>query len=169
MSSDNHQPDQILGHGHEADGIEEYDNKLPTWWLGLFYLTIVYGIWVVLDWHFISPRSLAADYDAEVAAAVAAMPPAVKPIPVIVDDAHIAAGKAVFATNCVSCHGEKAEGKIGPNLTDATWIHGGKLEEIENTVFNGVVAKGMLAWGPILGPEKVADVTAYVHSLGGGQ
>jgi cytochrome c oxidase cbb3-type subunit 3 len=96
------------------------------------------------------------------------MPPAPKPIPVIIDAAHIAAGKAVFAANCVSCHGEKAEGKIGPSLTDTTWIHGGKVDEIQMLVFNGVAAKGMIAWGPILGPEKVADVTAYVHSLGGG-
>ena len=168
MSSANHRPDQIIGHGHEADGIEEYDNKLPAWWLGLFYLTIAFAVWVFVDWHVITPRSLAGDYDTEVAAAIAAMPPAPTPIPVIIDAAHIAAGQAVFAANCVSCHGEKAEGKIGPSLTDTTWIHGGKVEEIEMLVFNGFVAKGMIAWGPILGPEKVADVTAYVHSLGGG-
>jgi cytochrome c oxidase cbb3-type subunit 3 len=165
----NEPQDTILGHGSESDGIEEYDNRLPSWWVGLFYATIAIGVWVFVDWHIVTPRSLAGEYDTEVAAALAAMPPAAKPVAVVVDAGHIAAGKDVFSKNCVSCHGEKAEGKIGPDLTDATWIHGGKPEEIGNTVFYGVPAKGMLSWGPILGPQAVADVSAYIHSLGGGQ
>ena len=54
------------------------------------------------------------------------------------------------------------KGGIGPNLLDTIWIHGGKPEEILHTITVGVPEKGMLTWGPILGPEKVAQVAAYV-------
>ena len=39
MASDK---DKVLGHGVEADGIEEYDNQLPLWWLGLFAFTVAF-------------------------------------------------------------------------------------------------------------------------------
>ena len=55
------------------------------------------------------------------------------------------------------------------DLTDATWIHGGTLADIQNVVTVGVPEKGMLTWGPILGPDKIAKVSAFVHSAGGGQ
>jgi cytochrome c oxidase cbb3-type subunit 3 len=55
-------------------------------------------------------------------------------------------------------------GGIGPNLLDTVWIHGGSPEEIRHTIDAGVPAKGMLTWGPILGPEKVAAVASYVVS-----
>lgn len=75
-------------------------------------------------------------------------------------------GGAIYATHCASCHGAQAEGGIGPNLKDAEWIHGGGFAEILKTVVDGVPEKGMLTWGPVLGPEKCAQVAAYVHGLG---
>ena len=30
--------------GHEWDGIEEYNNPLPRWWLHMFILTIVFAV-----------------------------------------------------------------------------------------------------------------------------
>jgi cytochrome c oxidase cbb3-type subunit III len=159
--------DRILGHGHEADGIEEYDNKLPTWWLGLFYACIVWGIGYAVHYHFVGLRSQAGEHEAELVAAAERWP--VKEVVAVAAGGDTSAGKEVFATNCVGCHGPTAQGGIGPNLTDSTWIHGGKLQEIQATISNGVPPKGMLAWGPILGPEKVGQVAAYVHSLGGGQ
>lgn len=52
----------------------------------------------------------------------------------------IAAGKAVFAANCASCHGDDAKGNIemgAPNLTDSLWIYGGDAQAIETTVWGG--------------------------------
>jgi cytochrome c oxidase cbb3-type subunit 3 len=69
----------------------------------------------------------------------------------------------------VACHAADGTGNIGPNLTDATWIHGGTPDEINNTVFFGVEGRGMIGWGPVLGAQEVASLAAYVHSLGGGQ
>ena len=65
------------------------------------------------------------------------------------------------------CHGPQGQGLIGPNLTDTSWIHGGKLSEIKNTIENGVLDKGMLAWKGVLSPDEINNVVAYVHSLKG--
>ena len=67
--SDKYVPDQILGHSDEADGIEEYDNALPAWWLGLFAFTVVFGVLYTVDYHFISQRSQVKEYAAELEAA----------------------------------------------------------------------------------------------------
>ncbi len=165
----------LLGHGAENDGIEEYDNPLPTWWLGLFYFTIVWGAVYGVHYHFIGGRSQAGEYDAEVAAFEASKPKTVATGPVSGPDA-AAAGLAIFDANCVACHGPGGKGldaagnkSIGPDLTDATWIHGGTLADIEKTITVGVPDKGMITWGPVLGEEKIKQVAAYVHAAGGGQ
>ena len=78
--------------------------------------------------------------------------------------AAIEAGEDVYKANCVACHGAELQGGIGPNLVDSTWIHGGKPDEIVATITNGVAAKGMPTWGPILGNEKIGEVAAYIIS-----
>jgi cytochrome c oxidase cbb3-type subunit 3 len=162
--------DQILGHSDEADGIEEYDNALPTWWLGLLYVCILFAAVYSLDYHFLRPRSEAGELEAAVAARPKPAAAAGGGAAALANDAAaIEAGKAIFQANCVACHGADMHGGVGPNLTDTTWIHGGKIDEIEHTITVGVPEKGMLTWGPILGPEKIAQVAAFVHSSGGGQ
>jgi cytochrome c oxidase cbb3-type subunit 3 len=159
--------DKVLGHSDESDGIEEYDNKLPAWWLGLFFFSVVFGVVYAADYHFVSERSYAKELDAailsrpkpKVAVASVAMAGPADP----------EAGKAIFTQNCVACHGADLKGGVGPDLTDAVWIHGGTLANITNVITVGVPEKGMLTWGPILGAEKISQVAAYVHAAGGGQ
>ena len=158
-------PDRVLGHGAEADGIEEYDNPLPDWWLGLFWLTILFAFGYTLHYHWLGGRSQVKELAAEMAAAEQRWPQASGPAELVVTEALAEAGEQVFKTNCVGCHGKEAEGGIGPNLKDGEWIHGGQPSQILNTVTTGVAAKGMPAWGPILGPEKTRQVAAYVASL----
>jgi cytochrome c oxidase cbb3-type subunit 3 len=160
--------DRILGHGNENDGIEEYDNPLPAWWVGLFALTVVWGVAYAVEYHLVSHRSEAATWAAEVAAAKAAMPSAPAAIAEAPTPEMVKAGKAIFDANCVGCHGTDLRGGVGPDLTDAVWIHGGSYAEIRDTINNGVPEKGMITWGPILGPAKVAEVAAFVHAAGGG-
>lgn len=156
--------DQILGHGDECDGIEEYDNKLPAWWLGLFYFGIIFGIGYTVHYHMIADRSQAGEYDAEVAAAAVTWPAPSAEELLAATPEDIEKGAEIYASTCVGCHGADLTGGIGPNLTDAEWIHGSSLEDINKTVTDGVPDKGMLAWGPILGPQKVAQVSAFIHS-----
>ncbi|MDP2307285.1 MAG: c-type cytochrome [Pseudomonadota bacterium] len=157
--------DRVLGHADEADGIEEYDNSLPTWWVGLFYCCIVFAAVYGADYHFLRSRSSASEMEQ----AIVARPKVEQTTAAAVGPEAIAAGKSVYDTNCVACHGAALEGGVGPNLADTTWIHGGTLSAIQNTISVGVPEKGMLTWGPILGPEKVAQVAAFVHAQGGGQ
>ncbi|MCB9683779.1 MAG: c-type cytochrome [Alphaproteobacteria bacterium] len=152
---------RLLGHAEENDGIEEYDNALPDWWLGLFIFTIIWGIGYAVEYHFVSGRSQAGYYEAEMVAAAEKWPES-KPQALAFDDATVAAGKEIFGQQCASCHGAALTGGIGPNLVDATWIHGGEPEQIRATITNGVPEKGMPTWGPILGPDKIAKVAAYV-------
>ncbi|MED5369402.1 MAG: cbb3-type cytochrome c oxidase N-terminal domain-containing protein [Myxococcota bacterium] len=159
--------DQILGHGEECDGIEEYDNDLPGWWVGLFIVSIIFAIGYTANYHFISQTSQTAQYQAQMDEAAALWPAPEGPI--AVTDEMVAEGKEIYMTNCIGCHGPELKGGIGPDLTDAEWIHGGSLAEIEHTVTEGVPEKGMVAWGSILGPVKIQKVTAFVHSSGGGQ
>ncbi len=145
--------------------LDPEDNPLPAWWLGIFWLTIAFTL-VYIPWLYATTWSQAKQGDEGVAAAearwqagaAAAAPPG---------DA--ARGRAVYAEKCFSCHGVDARGGIGPDLTDPVWVHGGTLDDIRRTVAVGVLEKGMLAWEPLIGASGVADVSAYVHGLGGGR
>lgn len=157
--------DRVLGHAAEADGIEEFDNPMPNWWLGLFYLTIVWAVAYVAYYHFIAHRSEVKVLAEEMIAAERRWPrqaAAAAATTLDITEEAVQAGEAIYKANCVACHGAAMTGGIGPNLLDTVWIHGGKPEEILHTITVGVPEKGMLTWGPILGPEKVAQVAAYV-------
>ena len=85
------------------------------------------------------------------------------------DAAIIEKGKAVFMnSSCGSCHRNDGGGNaIGPNLTDRYWLHGGDVKQIFHTIKNGVVEKGMPAWGKSMSPQNVMEVTFFVMSLQG--
>jgi cytochrome c oxidase cbb3-type subunit 3 len=82
------------------------------------------------------------------------------------DQATVKAGKATYTSLCLSCHGDaKATGDSPTNLFDATWYHGGRPNEIEHTVLQGVIEKGMPGWGAVLPPEDTTAVTAFILSF----
>ena len=159
---------QVLGHADEADGIEEYDNALPDWWLGLFWLTIawaaLYGGW----YHFVGKVSQEKKLAAEVADAEVRWPKKELDAAALdLSPAAVAEGKEIYAANCVGCHGPALEGGIGPSLVDTVWIPGAAEASELAVVTNGVTEKGMPNWGQMIGQEKVARVTAYVISSNG--
>lgn len=158
---------RVLGHADEADGIEEYDNPLPDWWLGLLWLTIVWALGYTLHYHFLGQRSQEKELAAEMAAAAIRWPASETPAQFVVTPELAAQGRDVFATSCIGCHGANGEGGIGPSFLDGVWLHGGEPEAILTSVVDGVPAKGMPAWGSILGPEKSRQVAAYVATLAG--
>jgi cytochrome c oxidase cbb3-type subunit III len=161
---------------HVYDGIAEYDKRLPNWWLYTLYITIVFwvGYWSYFEWFRAGPS------DEQALNTAMARIEAAKLTVAKVDDASlwkmsqnaafVDAGKAIFATNCAACHLASLRGKsesplaIGPDLTDTTWVHGGKPTEIHDLIAKGVLTKGMPAWGPVLGSKKITEVTAYILS-----
>ena len=156
---------------HVFDGIAEYDRRLPNWWLVTLYAGIIFAIvyWMVTQ-HFsraTDETRLAAEMqriEAEKIAASANAPDdatlwTMSRNPVFVD-----AGRATFQSTCASCHNAALTGGIGPNLVDEVWIHGGAPSDVLKTVNEGVAAKGMPTWGPVLGGKKVSEVVAFILS-----
>lgn len=158
-----------LGHSDECDGIEEYDNALPDWWVGLFGFTIIFAALYPFWHHGMEGNTQADAYALEMAAAEEKWPAADAIAELPSDAESIKAGSEIFAQTCASCHNADMTGGIGPNLIDDEWIHGGTGPDILNTVTNGVAAKGMPAWGAILGPKKVQQVSAFVYSKHSGK
>lgn len=77
-------------------------------------------------------------------------------------------GKRLYvAMNCAGCHAYDGTGNMGPNLADPYWIYGGTPAAIYRSIDQGH-PKGMPAWGDVLPPESIWQLTAYVGSLGGG-
>lgn len=160
--------DRVL---HEVDGIQEFDNHLPNWWLATLYGSIVFAgcYWFYFNVFNLGEHpertyrremaELAEKQGKSVPVSNEALVDMSKDAPVVAD------GAAIFASTCVACHGAKGGGIIGPNLTDEYWIHGGTPEEIYQSVRDGYALKGMPAWGPQLGPRRAQAVAAYVLTL----
>jgi cytochrome c oxidase cbb3-type subunit 3 len=155
---------EILGHGAEADGIEEYDNPLPDWWLALFAITIIWAPLYAISYHAIQGNSQVDQYDQAMAAAAVMWPASDETIAFVMTDERVAQGEVVFAQTCATCHAADMTGGAGPSLVDAEWIHGSAPEAVIYTITNGVLPKGMPAWGAMLGAEKVQAVAAYIVS-----
>ncbi len=167
-----------LDTGHDYDGIREFDNKLPNWWLATLYLSIVFaiGYWLYFHTLAVGPSS-GAEYEMEMAQAASIAAEKAKARGEITDETLVAlagdagavdAGKALFGQYCAACHGPEAAGTIGPNLTDDYWLNGkGAPTEIRKIVAAGVPAKGMPGWEQMLGADKVEQLTAFVYTLKG--
>jgi len=162
---------------HVYDDIQEEDNHLPNWWLFTLYGACVFalGYWIYFQAYGAGDSPLEA-YQREKATARKAEAAKLMAMGELSDDkllemsrnpAIVRDGQKVFSTVCMACHAANGGGQIGPNLTDEFWLHGGKPTQILKTVREGVLDKGMLAWGPQLGEEKVRAVTAYVLTLVG--
>lgn len=168
-------PDLDPDTGHEYDGIREFDNKLPNWWLATLYATMVFsvGYWFYYHLFDAAPNQMT-EYRAELDQRAAEKAARAKAKGGVTDEtlaalasvsANVAAGQATYTQFCLACHGDKGQGLVGPNLTDNVWIHGGKPTQILKTVTEGVVSKGMVAWGPTLGDTKVEQVVAYLLTI----
>ncbi|RAK67000.1 cbb3-type cytochrome c oxidase N-terminal domain-containing protein [Hymenobacter edaphi] len=162
--------------GHDYDGITEYDNDLPPWWKYGFYLTIVFGVVYFVHFHVTQDGQLSqAEYQHEMAEAallsaqLGANDDPNKPTDYqrLTAAADIDAGKTIFAQNCAACHGQSAEGKVGPNLTDEYWLHGGDVNKVYHTVKYGVQGKGMVAWKGKLSSKQMLQVASYILTLQG--
>lgn len=165
--------------GHSWDGLEEFNNPLPRWWLWLFYITLVFAvIYFILypglaNFQGLLGWSQEAQYSEEVAEADAQFGPifarfAATEVPALANDAEaIKIGQRLFINYCAQCHGSDAGGALGfPNLRDGEWLYGASPEAIKTSILYG--RQGVMpAWGAALGDQGVQEVTAYVMSLSG--
>ncbi|MGX9354932.1 cytochrome-c oxidase, cbb3-type subunit III [Roseobacteraceae bacterium S113] len=154
-------PGDVDTTGHSWDGIEEFNNPLPRWWLWCFYLCIIWGIGYVIAypaWPLINqatPGLLGYSTRAEVAAEIAAVDEANAAITerlagteltmIAEDEALLGfarqSGAAVYRTWCAQCHGEGAAGVAAsgyPNLLDDDWLWGGDISAIHETTSFGI-------------------------------
>ncbi|GAB3511521.1 hypothetical protein GCM10027341_51100 [Spirosoma knui] len=162
---------------HAYDGIAELDNPTPPWFMGLFYGTIGFGVIYLLIFHVIGTGNIMEqEYTQEVAIAEKEREAYLKlvagkinenTVTQLTDSKGIEAGKVLFNQYCTACHGQNGEGKVGPNLTDEYWLHGGTVKAIYHTVTEGVPEKGMLAWKKQLNPLQIQQVASYILSLQG--
>jgi cytochrome c oxidase cbb3-type subunit 3 len=163
---------------HDYDGIHELDNALPPWWKYGFYLTIVFSLVYMVHYHVTGTGPLMEqEYKNQIADAEKQIEEFRKNAKNLVDETSvtflnnsedIAAGKALFATNCITCHGDHAEGKIGPNLTDEYWKNGtGDIKDIFKTIKLGVSGTGMKSWKSDFSGLQIAQLSSYVTSLKG--
>jgi cytochrome c oxidase cbb3-type subunit 3 len=163
---------------HTYDGIQEYDQRLPNWWLYTLYGAIAFSI-VFWFAHMIAGVLPTNERKVDVRMAEIAAIKLASSLDVTNDalfwdmsrnPVFVDAGKQTFTSLCVACHLTSLKGKsesptaVGPDLVDQAWVHGGTPKEIYATVAKGVLAKGMPTWEPILGQKKSAEVVAYILS-----
>ncbi len=83
------------------------------------------------------------------------------------DTAQVKLGQLLFERNCTPCHGMQAQGIIGPNLTDAYWLHGSQVPEMARTILYGVPQEGMISWQSLLSPAELGAILSYLLSVRG--
>ncbi len=162
---------------HEYDGIREYDNPLPGWWVWMFWGSFFFSIGYVVHFHLTgNGKSVAATYENDVRVArEERAKESLKEAPteavlgrLMADKDLMLDAKVTFGERCAVCHAAAGQGLIGPNLTDENCIHGdGSLMETYEVVSEGVAQKGMPAWALQLKPIELRKVVAYVGSLRG--
>lgn len=158
---------------HTYDGIEEYDNRMPNWWLWTFYLAIIFAVIYWFTWY---QATYAVKDQDRVDTAMAQLEEKRLAAMGDLDSAalwqmsqnagFVAKGKEIFTQNCVSCHGADLTGGIGLNLVDHEWKWGNTPMSVYAVVTDGSPdkTKGMQSWKNQLGPQGVSQVVAYVLS-----
>lgn len=160
---------------HEYDGIREFDNPLPMWWLATFFITIIFGFLYWIHYEFAGGPTLQDELQVSLQQNEALK----KSAPRKEDNEEelakleaqapvLASGATVYSGKCASCHGPELQGLIGPNLVDEYWIHGkGQRTAIAAIIRNGVLDKGMPQWQGVLSEDEIKAVIVYVHSKKG--
>ena len=184
---------EIILREHEFDGIQEYDQKLPNWWLFTFYAAIA---WLVIFWVlyyyttvFTDPHQALKD---QIIAVQQAKSAELEKLVATLDDSKlvhdwatkpevVAAGEATFLTNCTPCHGVDLSATMtvggtkvplpGLPLNDHQWKFGGRPMQLFKLINEGSPPEStgnngakMQVWGQQLSPKKIAEVVSYIIS-----
>jgi cytochrome c oxidase cbb3-type subunit 3 len=169
---------ELIEHTWDED-LQDFNNPLPRWWLGLFYGTLIFAAVYLALWPGLGNYAgllgwtQIGEYEAEVKAAEEKFQPLYAKF-MQQDIATVAAdpeaqgiGKNLFLTYCSQCHGSDAAGATGfPNLTDGEWLYGGDPDTIKASITDGRMGM-MPAMGEALGEDGTREVANYVLSLSG--
>ena len=165
---------EVLLENHDYDGIRELDNPLPPWWIYLFYGTIIFGVYYMVQYHILDGEDQYQEYTQEVVIAEREIEayqnqlPKQQDLVASQDDNMLAQGKKIYDLYCKVCHRPDGGGGIGPNLTDAFWILGGDIKSVYATIENGGrPGKGMVSWKSSLNASQMEQVANYILSLQG--
>ena len=177
------EPGEVRLRDHVYDGIQEYDQKLPNWWLWSFYIAII--LFVIYWFLYYQAGMFNTDgqrIDKEMARIDEIRAQQLEEMMGKLDDTVLwkmsansqitSEGAETFAVNCSSCHAPDLGGSntskmyIGLPLNDAEWKYGGRPMEVLKTVLHGSPdkTKGMQAWEQIVGAGKSAKVVAFIMS-----
>jgi cytochrome c oxidase cbb3-type subunit III len=182
---------EVILREHEFDGIQEYDQKLPNWWLFTFYGAVAWFVvhWVVYSDTTVlkSDRHLVAEKITTIQRAKAAE--LEKTLSTLSDSVLVhewatkpdvtAAGEAIYLTNCSACHAADFSATMtagtvkvplpGLPLDDGEWKFGGRPMDIFKIINEGSPPEStghngakMQVWGQTLSPKQIAEVTAYL-------
>jgi cytochrome c oxidase cbb3-type subunit 3 len=175
--------------GHEWDGIKEYNNPLPRWWLWTFIACIIFSVGYIMYYPWLpdtpagsgwtqhkqlrESQAIAKEAQKVFADKVSMM----SPRQILRDDSvrgfAIEGGKAAFALHCSQCHGSGANGAKGfPSLLDDEWLWGGRLRDIMRTIKHGINSaedentrmSEMMAFGDdeLLEASEIKDVVQHI-------
>jgi len=171
--------DNTTGHVWDED-LREMNNPLPLWWVGLFVLSVIFGLcylWLfpgLGNYKGSKSWSSQAEYTTEMVDAEKAVAPlyaAFDALPVEQlphDSKAMAIGERLFMNNCAQCHGSDAQGSKGfPNLTDGDWLYGGDPVTIKTSITNGRQGVMPTMSQAVGSPQEISEVAHYVLSLSG--
>ena len=185
---------EVVLREHVYDGIQEYDQILPNWWLVIFFgaLLFFFGYWIAY-YQFGWSKTDAQRIDAAMAVIADAKAKALEEMLAkltdealvnewATDPAIVANGEMAFMANCIACHGQDLAAKIdigggqsvnlpGLSLTDGQWKYGAKPMDIFKLINQGTPADSpghngakMEAWGQKMPPLQIAEMTAFIIS-----
>ena len=175
--SDLNQEDKAVLLDHDYDGIQELDHPLPKWWLGTFWITVIFAIGYFAYYIVGSGPSLEHEYSMDMEEISAIKEKYLESLSQFKHETYksysqtpemVTMGKDIFDVNCVGCHKENGAGDIGPNLTDEYWLYAqGTAETIFPFILSGNPTNGMPAWAEQLKEDELYAVTAYIMSIQG--
>lgn len=161
--------EEHLHEAHDFDGITELNNPAPNWIVLVFLVTIGFSLLYAV--HYFGYPDNGKDQVSEYNTKVATFEKekkekqlAANPAAALSRKESLAAGSKLFSEKgCIACHGTKGEGNnIGPNLTDAYWLHGCTTDNVIHVITEGIPEKGMTPYKTMMTQEQIKILTDYI-------